>query len=161
MADGRIAIVGSQPDTWPLAPFKDQDWTIWGFSRKNYKALPRCNRWFELHPREHYHRYDSEYVEWILENAFLHGDFPIKQMLAEFGPYFFSHGQIGWLMAYAITQNPKTIGLWGIDGMPKNQYAGQRPEIWYFTSVARYRGIEVVSPDEPQLLEPDPSYAFS
>ncbi len=162
----KIAIVGSHPDTWHRAPFKDRDWTIWGFSRKNYQALPRFDKWFELHPQSHYHQYQTQvpgYVDWLFENeeVVLHGDFPHKEILAEFGPYFFSHGQIGWLLAYAITLAPKTIGLWGIDGQPSNEYCGQRPEIWYFTSIAKYRGIEVIAPDSPKLLEPDPSYAFS
>ena len=161
----KIAIVGSQPESWQFAPFEDKEWTIWGFSRRNHKALPRCDAWFELHPQSHYHQYRVNvpgYLEWLFENedAVLHDDFPHKEILAEFGPYFFSHGQIGWIMAYAITQNPTTIGLWGIDGQPKDGYGGQRPEIWYFTSIAKYRGIEVVAGD-PRLLVPDPSYAFS
>lgn len=165
MADGRIAIVGSHHETWNKAPFEDKNWKIWAFSRANYKRLPRFDTWFELHPQDHYHRYRVDvpgYLEWLMENedAVLHGDFPHKELLAEFGPYFFSHGQIGWLMAYALKYRPKTIGLWGIDGQPSNQYAGQRPEIWHFASIARSRGIEVIAP-ETRLLEPDPSYAFS
>lgn len=160
----KIAIVGSHPETWELAPFNDKSWTIWGFSRKNYAKLTRCDVWFELHHPRNYHSYEVNcpgYVDWLNDqpSAMLHGDYPWGHILNEFGPYFFQHGQVPWLLALAITYGPSEIGLWGIEGALA--YQPQRPEILHFVQVARDEGILVTAPAESELLDPNPLYAFS
>jgi hypothetical protein len=59
-----------------------------------------------------------------------------------------------WIMAYAITCNPETIGIWGVD--PSGQ---QRLEIQHFVQMALDRGIEVVAPEET-ILEPRRLYGL-
>lgn len=159
----KIAIVGSHPETWDKAPFDDLSWTIWGFSRRNYGKLPRCDTWFELHDQKHFHSYDINckgYVEWLKNypNRMTAPLFPWKPLKERFGPYFLSQGQISWLMAYAIVQEPEEIGLWGVEAAEK--YRPQRYEIWHFAQVAEDLGITVRAP-EVDLFEPDRVYAFS
>ena len=158
----KIAIVGSGHATWPLAPFSDPIWTIWGFSRRNYGKLPRCDLWFELHSEKCFRDYDINipgYVPWLKSNQarMTQPLFPWKALVERFGPYFFSHGQVPWLMAYAITQEPEAIGLWGIEGADK--YKPQRPEIQHFAQAAEDIGIEVIAASD--VLEPEGLYAFS
>lgn len=83
--------------------------------------------------------------------------FPKRELLAEFGPYFFCGGQAPWIMAYAITQKPETIGLWGID--PRGDYKPQRSEVQHFVQIARDRGIEVIAPED-DVLTPRPLYGY-
>lgn len=159
----KIAIVGSHPETWRNAPFEDESWEIWGFSRRNYGKLPRCDTWFELHHPSNFRRYDIDipgYTEWLRNNPdrMTYPTFPWEHLLDEFGPYFLSEGQISWMMAYAITLEPETIGLWGVEAAGK--YQRQRYEIWHFTTLCRcVLGIEVVA--EGDLLTPEKLYAFS
>lgn len=158
----KIAIVGSGPDSWTKAPFDDPEWTIWGFSRRNYNKLPRCDLWFELHHERNFRSYNIDikaYVPWLMSNPkrMTQPTFPRRLILERFGPYFLGHGQAPWMMAYAILQEPQTIGLWGLEGM--GPYQGQRPEIQHFAQVARDNGIEVIA--EGEILEPNKLYAFS
>lgn len=157
----KIAIVGSKPDTWEKVPELGKEWEVWRFSRRTYKQRQDYHRWFELHPPTEYRKYSvvPGYVEFIGtdKRVVLHHQFPFQRLLDEFGPYFFSGGQIPWLMAYAITLNPQTIGIWGVD--PIGDYKPQRSEVQHFVQVARDRGIEVIAPEET-FLEPRSFYAF-
>ncbi len=156
----KIAIVGSQPETWNKVP-TDRDWEIWRFSRRNYEKPPECRRWFELHHSRNYRRYEdskSGYLDFLDRmNATTYDDFPFSNLLNEFGPYFFSGGQAPWIMAYAITLQPEVIGLWGID--PTGDYKPQRSEVQHFVQVARDRGIKVIAPED-HILEPRTLYAM-
>ena len=150
----KIAIVGSKPDTWEKVPELGPEWEIWRFSRRNYEKPPKPTRWFELHNPRNYHRYETTkpgYIEFLKDiHAITYGSFPWQRILDEFGPYFFSGGQAPWIMAYAITLNPQTIGLWGID--PVGDYKPQRSEVQHFVQVARDRAIEVISPEDEVLV---------
>jgi hypothetical protein len=156
----KIAIVGCKPDTWEKVPKLGPEWEIWRFSRRNYLKPPKPHRWFELHKPKMFRLYEEAlpgYEQWCKDNgAILHHHFPFERLLEEFGPYFFTGGQAPWIMAYAITFNPQTIGLWGID--PQGDYKPQRSEIQHFVQVARDRGIEVIAPEDT-ILVPRPLYA--
>jgi hypothetical protein len=159
----KIAIVGCYPASWELAPYKDDSWEIWGFSRRNMGKLPRCDKWFELHEQKHFLRYETEvrgYNDYLQNNkaVVLQGAFPAKELLERFGPYFFSEGQSAWLMAYAIAQNPTEIGLWGLECL--DQYGPQRWCVQHFAQVARDLGISVTVPEGCTLLTPRKLYAF-
>lgn len=157
----KIAIVGCKPDTWTKVPELGTEWEIWRFSRRNYKKPPKAHRWFELHKPRMLDVFDRQlpgYKQFCIEGgAVLQHHFPMERLLGEFGPYFFSGGQAPWLMAYAITLNPQTIGLWGID--PGGDYKPQRSEVQHFVQIARDRGIEVIAPED-KILEPRPLYGW-
>lgn len=156
----KIAIVGSEPHTWNKVPELGKEWEIWRFSRANFNKPPDFHRWFELHHPRNYHRYEGPcpgYTKFLEDKRVItHGLFPFRRMLEEFGPYFFSGGQAPWIMAYAITLEPDTIGLWGID--PQGNYKPQRAEVQHFIQIARDRGIEVIAPED-KILEPPSLYA--
>jgi len=157
----KIAIVGSKPDTWNKVPTLDPEWEIWRFSRRNYTKPPNFHRWFEIHDPKHYARFENAcpgYLDFINNDkrVILFNDFPFDQLIKEFGAYFFSGGQAPWMMAYAITFQPKILGLWGID--PVGDYKPQRSEVQHFVQVARDRGIEVIAPED-NVLQPRLLYA--
>jgi hypothetical protein len=159
----KIAIVGCYPESWALAPYSDDTWEIWGFSRRNMGKLPRCDKWFELHDESNFLRYDSEirgYTEFLRNNkgTVLQADFPAKEILQRFGPYFFSEGQSVWMIAYAIHLGATEIGIWGVECI--DQYGRQRYEVQHFVQVARDLGISVTVPEGCTLLTPRKLYAF-
>jgi hypothetical protein len=146
----KIAIVGAKPDTWEKVP---TDWEIWRFSRRNFDKPPRADKWFELHHPRNYPRLEASkpgYLEFLKEtNAVTFYTFPWGAIQREFGRYFFSHGQMPWIMAYAIMLGPEKIGIWGVDP------AGpQRAEVQHFVQVARDWGIEVIAPEDTILAPP-------
>lgn len=157
----KIAIVGSKPDTWEKLPKLGPEWEVWRFSRRNYEKPPKPHRWFELHHPRNYPRYEQTkpgYLKFLEEvHAVNYRTFPWDRLLDEYGPYFFSGGQAPWIMAYAITLDPQTIGLWGID--PVGDYKPQRSEVQHFIQVAHDRGIEVIAPEE-SILEPRRLYGL-
>ena len=159
----KIAIVGCYPETWELAPYTDDSWEIWGFSRRNMGKLPRCDRWFELHEAVHFLRYDTEvqgYTEYLRNDkcVVLQSDFPARELIERFGPFFFSEGQSAWMLAYAIHLGATEIGLWGVECL--DQYGPQRWCVQHFVQVARDMGISVTVPEGCTLLTPRKLYAF-
>jgi hypothetical protein len=158
----KIALVGSFPEHWAQAPFNDDSWEIWTFSAGMRGKHPRWDKWFELHPEKTYQKYENiskGYIEFIKEHAIVQGKFPAKELIEEFGPYFFSTGQITWMLAYAITQKPDTIGIWGVEAV--GEYSPQRKDIHHFIQVARDRGIKIVIPENSTLLAKPKLYAFA
>ncbi|MGH8671843.1 MAG: hypothetical protein ACREUA_07380, partial [Burkholderiales bacterium] len=114
----KIAIVGAWPEHWHKAPFEDPSWEIWAISAGMWQKHPRWDRWFELHSPKAYPRYESiakGYIDFITDKATTQDKFPARELVKEFGPYFFTTGQVTWLLAYAITLKPEVIGLWGVE----------------------------------------------
>jgi hypothetical protein len=162
----KIALVGAFPPHWQQAPYSDPSWEIWAMSAGMWKKHPRWDRWFELHAEKTYPRYDriatqfgnKGYIDFIKENATTCKDFPYKELIEEFGPYFFTTGQIPWMLAYAITQKPDIIGIWGVEAW--GEYTPQRKDVHHFIQVARDRGIKIEVPENTTLLAKPKLYAF-
>jgi hypothetical protein len=156
----KIAIVGCNPGSWDKVPELTKEWELWRFSRRNWDKPPKPHRWFELHHPRNYPRYEQVcpgYTKFLTDSrAITFKTFPFQRMVEEFGPYFFAGGQIPWIMAYAITLEPDTIGLWGIN--PVGDYKPQLSEVQHFVQVARDRGIEVIAPED-DVLKTRPLYA--
>lgn len=72
----------------------------------------------------------------------------------------FMQSQVSYMLAYAIMQKPKTIGLWGIDMAAAEEYGTQRPGCHFFFIEAEKRGIEIVAPPQSDILEPLPPYGY-
>jgi len=131
-----------------------------------WHLFPRWDRWFELHYPGTYPKYDriadkngkKGYTEFVIKEATTHDNFPFHEMLEQFGPYFFTTGQITWLLAYAISLEPETIGIWGVEA--SGEYSPQRKDIHHFVQVAYDRGIKIVIPENCPLLDKPKLYAF-
>jgi len=179
----KIAIIGSAPSSIRLAPFRDKSWACWGCSPGAYGFCERKDAWFELHRWEPQEPgfpndpnakpwYSPEYIRFMelmdgpvfmlqpvpsVKNCVL---YPFEQMLKKYGPYHFT-STMAWMLAYAIEQKPKAIGLWGVDVSANEEYARQRPGVQHFLGLAKSLGIEIVIPPESDVLQPCTLYGIA
>lgn len=169
----KIAIVGTAPSSRSLAPVNDPSWTIWGCSAGNQGMLSRVDAWFEIHSNllwpEHEH-FGKPYIDWLKQQAFpiyMQDNsiidraipYPRDEIIAEFGRYFFT-SSFAWMMAFAIKQGAKEIGLWGVDMASRDEYILQRAGGHFFIQEATRRGIIVHIPKESDLAQPPALYGF-
>jgi hypothetical protein len=116
----KLAIAGSFPEHCYKAPFDDPSWELWAMSAGRWKKYPRWDLWFELHHPRTYPRYERKaegYIDFVKREAVTYDRFPFQKLLDEFGPYFFTTGQITWLLAYAIHLKFDVIGIWGVEAV--------------------------------------------
>jgi hypothetical protein len=169
----KVAIVGKAPSSMLLAPYADESWQIWSLGDGQYtKALPRWSVWFELHElNDGKTRWAKEYWDWLSTDhgkpVYVQGGhpdlphatpYPIREIVEEFGTYFTS--SIAWMIALAIRQGAKQIGLWGVDMATDTEYAHQRACCEFMLGVAFGRGIDVLVPDQSPLCKTIGMYAF-
>ena len=169
-----IAILGTSPGSLRDCPFDRDDWELWGLSERP-DQVPRFTAWFELHNLERKRRKSDAYWQQLkamdvpLFTAHAHPDlpnarlFPKDEICARFGTYF--SNTISWLIAYALAQEPDTIGLWGVDMAQDTEYCQQRPSCEYFLGwamgVAEARGKpKIIIPPESDLLKCRRLYGF-
>lgn len=179
-----IAVLGSAPSSTLLAPFADPSWSIWCTSPGAFAQVAdkRTDVWFELHRwlpsspgksgapgtrpwfSPEFHQFLAQYKGTVfmsekqdsIQNCEV---FPYKELLDKHGPYFFT-SSIAWMLAYAIEQKPKSIGLFGIDMAANSEYAYQRPACQHFIGLACQLGIKVILPPESDLMRPTTMYGI-
>jgi hypothetical protein len=172
----KVALVGTCPSSKMLAPYNDESWDIWACSPDNaFGRIPRVSAWFEIHGDlawpESAEWGAPKYVAWLnqqdfpiyaIDQSVIHNSvsFPKNKMLETFGSYFFT-STFAWAFALALTKGAKTIGLYGIDMSTTGEYAHQRPGIQHFIWLAAQAGVEVIAPDESDVLQPPPLYGYS
>lgn len=172
----KIALVGTCPSSRMLAPYDDESWEIWACSPDNaYGRLPRVSEWFEIHgdlawPESaewgapSYVRWlnDQTFPVWAIDDSVIKKAkaFPKEMLLDKFGYYFFT-STFAWAFAFALTKQAKTIALYGIDMSVNSEYAYQRPALQHFIWLAAQSNVEVIAPDESDILQPPPLYGFS
>lgn len=172
----KVALVGTCPSSKMFAPYKDQSWDIWACSPDNaFGRIPRVSAWFEIHGDlawpESAEWGAPKYVEWLNQQSFpIYAidqsvirnaiPFPIEKIVNTFGRYFFT-STFAWAFALALTKGAKIIGLYGIDMSTSGEYAHQRPGIQHFIWLAAQTGVEVIAPDESDILQPPALYGFS
>lgn len=179
----KIAIVGCS-DTKMSAPFKDPGFEFWGVNNL-FLTLPDIpwTRWFEIHNLEfdgknfkRREQYDfrgmnvNKYVERLAEmkcpvymqkkwpqipNSVV---YPIDQVVKTFGRYLTN--TISYQIVLAILEGAKTIGIYGVDMAVDTEYHKQRPSCEFTIGIAQGMGIEVIIPDEADLLKNRYLYAF-
>lgn len=159
----KVAIVGGGP-TRRYAPYKDKKWDIWAFSSRN-APYPRIDRWFEIHAptdlrqqlatKKRGRRTFAGYVNFMrrlkcpvfMQKRFKYipnsVPFPKDKLVEAFGRCFTSTAS--YLVALAIAEGYKVIGLWGINPKGKD-YGKQRPALEYLLSIAHRRGIRLQFP---------------
>jgi len=82
--------------------------------------------------------------------------YPLEEIKAwcdhmKFAAYFTN--SISYMIALAIAEGYKTIGVWGVDMAASGEYEKERPSVEYWLGIARGMGIEVVLPKETELLK--------
>lgn len=171
----KIAIIGTTSSLVD-APYNDPEWEIWGLNGA-YDAIPRFDRWFDMHSIDVLKKYhQSAYFDFLRKagNKVIMAHqtpelpeaqkFPAMELVDKYGRYFTN--TVAWLIAYAIEQNPSTIGLWGINMAMDTEYSIQRPSCEYFLGIAEGKGIDVIIPESSEIMkcsflygiEPIPAY---
>ena len=181
----KIAIVGTSPNHWHLAPFNDPEWQIWGMSRLfQDKRCSRWDCWFELHGTDELCGANGQpdnseaaqnrrlYLEWLQQQTnpvYVREEtpliptgvrYPIEEILKVFPRGYFTN-TVSYATALAICMKPDELGLWGVDMAQSVEYRHQRPSVEYFLGLAEGMGIKVTLPVETTLLKVARLYAIS
>ncbi len=170
----KIALVGSAPSSFELAPFDEEEWTIWGCSPGSHPFLRRLDAFYELH-RWGDASLGPEYRQWLAAQQCpvymieprpevpTSVAFPKAELLAKYpglARSFFT-SSVAWMLALAIEQGPEEIGLWGIDMAATEEYGLQKPGCHFFIMEAEKRGIRITVPPESDLLRPVALYGMN
>ena len=152
-------------------------WENWGLNELyRYMPLDKFSRWFELHPRSDFEKPkeqggDPEHIATLktfpipVYMTAHHDDIPPSVPL----PRAFIEAGIGdryvtstpaWMLALAIAEGFKTIGLFGIDMAQDIEYNDQRPCVEYLVGLARGRGIKVIIPKTSDICKAVAQYGF-
>jgi hypothetical protein len=170
----KVAIVGFSEHK-KQAPFDDPTWEIWGLNDL-HEAIPRWNRWFEMHGDAQIKDYCSRkqgkpYLEGLAglnvpvfmqkprAEVPLSVRYPIEQIMEFAGTNYFTNS-ISYMMAMAIMEGYEEIGVYGVDMAQNTEYDHQRPSCEYFIGFARGRGIKVHLPKTSDLCKLRWLYGF-
>lgn len=167
----KVAIVGTAECSRHKAPYENESWDIWSLGA-NARDIPRYTRWFEFHTQRVLRNANS--WETIFPFFGKCGDkltlahpcaelpfakiYPIEEIKTKFGNYFTS--SIAYMIALAIHEGAKEIGLWGISMLADEEYARQRPCVEYYIGMAQGKGINVVVAEESPILRSERMYAY-
>lgn len=180
----RVAIIGKAPASRDLAPYEDETFEVWTLSDLVLRRqVPRFNRHFELHPpdgwlkarpKQTWHKVAPDYWEWLKSipkeiPVYMHHKteevpasrpYPLMDVLNYFGPYPYFNNTVSWLLAFAIMQGAETVGVYGVDMAQTREYREQRPSCEWLIGWAQGKGIEVLIPEECDLLKAPFLYGF-
>lgn len=67
---------------------------------------------------------------------------------------------IAWMIALAIMEGAKEIGLWGVDMSATEEWFFQRSGCQSLIDIAKSLGIKVTVPPESDIMRPPPLYGF-
>lgn len=178
-----IAIVGCS-DSKMMAPFKKDEWEFWGVNNL-FLTLPEepWTRWFEIHNITHdgtnfirREKFDfrglnvNTYIKKLgqlkcpvyMQQKWPHVpnsiEYPKELVETIFGRYITN--TISYEIALAILQLPETIGIYGVDMAVGSEYQAQRPSCEAFIGLCWGLGIEIIIPDEADLLKVRFMYGF-
>jgi hypothetical protein len=165
----KVLIIGKAPSSRDVAPFEDESFEVWTLSNLvPAEQVPRWDRHFELHPIDWFRQRKAGapgYLTWLKSVAdkpiYLRAldpeiscgvQFPWRELVEHFGPYPYFNNTVSWMIAYAITQGAKTIGVFGVDMATTPEYKAQRPSCEWMIGWAQALGIEVLIPPESDLM---------
>jgi hypothetical protein len=169
-----VAIVGGAEATAAFAPFNDPDWQIWGLAWHT-SALKRTSLLFDIHDpgfkaeapyRLHYNSHrNQKYISKVnasgvpivcderamgtFQNGF---PYPLKEVRALLPNRDFLECTVSYMVAYAMLEGAKRIGLWGCHFTGKDEYQYQLPSVTWLLGYAEAKGVEIViGPGGPLL----------
>lgn len=164
-----VNIVGFAP-SWVDTPWDDQFAENWGMNALfKIAGDRRWDRWYQLHDLDQHHATDKpEHVEWmaqtrvpvyvwpehqadLLNAGVVAIPYPKQAIINHFGKYFTN--TVSWMIAHAIYEGRRRIGVYGVDMAQDSEYAHQRPSCEYFLGWAKGAGIDIVIPPTSDLLK--------
>lgn len=166
----KVAIVGFAASSMDLAPFNDPTWSIWAMNQL-YRKIPRADRWFEIHKNWDEHVVvGTDHFGWLASAPIpiymvdrINGipnsvRFPIERVMGKHIDYFTS--SVAFMIALAIEEGFKEIGLWGIDLIVGDEYFYQKPCAEFWLGVAHGKGITVTLPHTTALCKQSHRYGY-
>lgn len=166
----KVAIVGFAASSMEMAPFDDPTFSIWGMNQL-YRKIPRADRWFEIHANYLEHVVEgTDHKKWLTESPIpiymvdrIHSipnsvRFPIERVMQGHLDYFTS--SVAYMIALAIQEGFKEIGLWGIDLIVGDEYFFQKACAEFWLGVAHGKGITVTLPHTTALCKQSHRYGY-
>jgi hypothetical protein len=168
----KVALIGLSQSTRHLAPWKKEDWELWGLAWDTERYS--FHRTFEMHDMPDLQKFYGDrlgpYLGKIedcsrlyMAEQYLPGSiaYPFEEVGADVGPYWCS--SLAYMLALAIHEKAEEIGIYGVDMRADDEYGYQKPNMEYLVGLARGRGIAVHIPDQSPLCKfvspPDRDYA--
>lgn len=166
-----VAIVGTCHTTRDLAPHGNPEWTVWGINEIGIQCAGSWHAFFNVHTLAELRRDYSKNLEWLGKAqcpVYLQErcpevpwsvPFPVHEVL-DMAPRKNFDSSIAWMIALAILQGYKKIGIFGVEMMIHSEYAHQRPNLQYWVGFCDAKGIEVHIPEQSTLLRARHLYGF-
>jgi hypothetical protein len=172
----QVAIVGFA-DSWVRTPWENPHLDLWGLNSLHKIAQDKpWSAWFQLHDLDTHHGKDDEHLGWLAsreipiymfpEHAVKYRDripmvtdYPKEEILKFFDTDYFTNS-ISWMIALAIYQDYNHIGVYGVDMAQTTEYREQRPSCEFFLGWAKGAGIDIVIPDDSDLLKTSHLYGL-
>ena len=174
----KVAILGFT-DTRLEAPFGDPEWEIWGLNELyRYHDARQFSRWFEIHDRKLIEEDKGVPGHWpphiealkqfpIPVYMHQHWDdipnsvaYPKEEMERAFPDGQYQTSSISWMIALAVLEGFKEIGVYGVDMAQDIEYVQQRPACEYWIGLARGMGTKVYVPRTSDLLKAVGQYGW-
>jgi hypothetical protein len=173
-----IEIIGTSPVTMGLAPYKGEIWTL----NHEFTIYKKTDRHFDFHKNTvinfdtncPYHIFLQSIKDkaWVCEpekdkelffeslSTYLPDAnlYPIQKAKDMFGNYFKS--TIDYLIALAIIEDRKQIGLYGIDLADSVERWEQRRSLEHKIGYAQAKGINIIIPSESPILKSSHMYGI-
>jgi hypothetical protein len=183
----RVCIAGTAPSI-KLIPWDDPTLEVWQLNDMHLIPTPRADRWFDLHPFEHfYFRPPGQkinaldvpvgtyvrptgHIEWLAKQSipvYLQKPdprvprgivFPRAEVEARFGQWFDSTP--AWMLGLALLEGYQEIHIYGIHLATEWEYQKQKPNMTYLCGLAAGMGVKVITPVESPLLRATHQYAY-
>ena len=174
----KVAILGFT-DTRLEAPFGNPEWEIWGLNELyRYHDVRQFSRWFDIHDRKLIEEDKGAPPQWPPHVEALKKfpisvymqrrwddipnsvPYPKEEMEAAYPDGDYQTSSISWMIALAILEGFKEIGVYGVDMAQETEWAEQRPACEYWIGLARGMGIKVFIPRTSDLLKSIGQYGW-
>lgn len=167
----KVAICGTAPSLIE-APVDDPTWEVWGCNG-TWNMLARCDRYFEMHGFDEQvavEVYGPGFLPWAASfDGPIYGQecspwarlgkrFPIERAVSLLGEVMASTP--GYMLALALLEGYREVGLWGIDLLAAREYQQQREWLQRLIGWAQGRGIVVTLPPGCSLASVPYRYGY-
>ena len=160
----KVAVIGLSPSSHDCSPWNDPTWEKWGLPWDS--DWVRCDRLFEMHDldlirtvkcrRSDYEdRLRSCLVPLYMQEQYPDlpcQRYPFEAVSASLGRSYWNSSP-AYMVALAIHEGAKEIGIWGVDSLDGEEYAYQRPNLEWLVGIAEGKGIKVTIPDTSPLCK--------
>lgn len=153
----KIGILGTA-HSFHQAPFSDPSWELWAC---NIGAVPRWDRWFDLHDDASIDTYPGhrDFLTSQTKPVYTRQNFNVAPLIEKYGTWFFT-STIAFMLAKAIEEGPDELGLWGVEMASESEYRDQKIGCRFFIQIALMRGIKVTMPPGCEIAVPGRLYCL-